>query len=160
LYSSRWRAENRDYHRESARRWYAENTERSRENVRRWREENHEHLRRWCAENHRRLRENSRRWSAENPEVRREGARRRRARKRNATIGDIPRDAEQQLFDFQGGRCAYCHEPLTDYHVDHLIPLARGGAHAWENLVLACPPCNQSKNDKLVEEWRAEGDES
>jgi 5-methylcytosine-specific restriction endonuclease McrA len=140
-----------------AKRWIAANQERSRENARRWREENRERhraaTRRWHLENRERDRENARTWLASHPVDRRGNARRYRARKRGATVGDIPCDAEHQLLGFQRGRCAYCHAPLTDYHVDHIIPLARGGAHSWENLVLACPPCNLSKGDKLVEEW-------
>ncbi|MFI8830536.1 HNH endonuclease [Streptomyces afghaniensis] len=33
-------------------------------------------------------------------------------------------------------------------HVDHLVPLARGGAHSLSNLVPACQRCNTSKGAK------------
>lgn len=43
--------------------------------------------------------------------------------------------------------CYWCGDKDADeYHVDHYKPLARGGKHEVENLVLACRFCNQSKN--------------
>jgi 5-methylcytosine-specific restriction endonuclease McrA len=32
------------------------------------------------------------------------------------------------------------------FHKDHFEPLVRGGTDDVENIVLACPPCNQRKN--------------
>lgn len=55
----------------------------------------------------------------------------------------------------QSGRCFYCLAELTDmYHVDHVIPLSRGGSNSPDNLVLACPFCNTSKGNRSLEEWR------
>jgi len=48
--------------------------------------------------------------------------------------------------------CQYCGSPKR-LHVDHKIPLARGGSNAFENLVTSCGPCNQSKGSKLPEDW-------
>lgn len=50
--------------------------------------------------------------------------------------------------------CKYCGcDCSTKYHIDHVVPLARGGAHAIHNLVIACPFCNISKGKKLLSEW-------
>lgn len=52
--------------------------------------------------------------------------------------------------------CAYCSiRFLTkEMHVDHIIPLVKGGCHSPENLTMACKSCNSSKNDKtLFKEW-------
>ncbi len=51
-----------------------------------------------------------------------------------------------------GGLCAYCAAEATSF--DHVVPIARGGQHAFENLVPACKPCNFSKHAKLLDEWR------
>ena len=54
----------------------------------------------------------------------------------------------------QKGKCYYCgHNLGKPYHVDHVIPLSRGGSNAPENLVLACPHCNLTKKDRLPHEW-------
>lgn len=76
-------------------------------------------------------------------------ARRRRMAEGNFTPSDI-----RALYDEQEGRCAYCGITLHGhYHLDHLIPLARGGTHNPDNLRIACPTCNMSKGAKLIEEW-------
>jgi hypothetical protein len=52
------------------------------------------------------------------------------------------------------GPCVYCGAPAE--HVDHVRPLARGGWEHRSNLVPACAPCNVSKGDRLLTEWRPE----
>lgn len=43
--------------------------------------------------------------------------------------------------------CAYCGASPAGT-IDHMMPLALGGAHHWTNLTAACETCNKSKNDK------------
>lgn len=45
--------------------------------------------------------------------------------------------------------CWRCHKPITDTpHLDHFIPLAKGGAHAPGNLHYMHAKCNLNKSDK------------
>lgn len=44
--------------------------------------------------------------------------------------------------------CFYCDGPLTDMQLDHVIPLARGGADDASNLVPSCAGCNLAKSDR------------
>lgn len=48
--------------------------------------------------------------------------------------------------------CQYCgsHKNLT---IDHVIPRSRGGKDDWDNMVVACMPCNTNKGNKTPEEW-------
>src|SRR5512139_2484932 len=46
----------------------------------------------------------------------------------------------------------FCHSTL-DLSTDHLIPRSRGGHDSADNLVLACQPCNTSREEKGVFEW-------
>ena len=48
-----------------------------------------------------------------------------------------------------GQRCVYCAVALDQRTatLDHVVPLARGGAHDPGNLVAACAPCNRLKGD-------------
>lgn len=48
--------------------------------------------------------------------------------------------------------CAYCGAPSE--HIDHIMPLARGGRHSIGNLTGACKNCNLSKGSKFITEWR------
>ncbi|NUP15378.1 MAG: hypothetical protein HOZ81_04600 [Streptomyces sp.] len=50
--------------------------------------------------------------------------------------------------------CAYCGSQSSELQMDHVVPLSRGGAHAIGNVLPACPPCNLSKNAKLLAEWK------
>lgn len=51
-------------------------------------------------------------------------------------------------------QCAYCDVPVQRPHMDHVVPLARGGRHTIGNVLPVCGPCNYSKNRKLLAEWR------
>ena len=41
--------------------------------------------------------------------------------------------------------CQYCGQQTRSLTLDHIAPRSRGGAHAWENVVSACIPCNHRK---------------
>lgn len=58
------------------------------------------------------------------------------------------------LYLAQEGRCAYCDVHLTDeFHVDHRLPIARGGTDDPANLCCACQRCNLAKHTKTPEEF-------
>lgn len=80
----------------------------------------------------------------------------RRARNKAAPGKHTAHDIKQQYLN-QKGRCYYCAVKLgkgkRDYHVDHIVPLSRGGSNDPSNLVITCPSCNLNKKDKLPHEW-------
>jgi 5-methylcytosine-specific restriction endonuclease McrA len=51
-------------------------------------------------------------------------------------------------------RCRYCGRPGSArgvvLHVDHVVPLAAGGATAEDNLLTACDECNLGKATRAV----------
>lgn len=50
--------------------------------------------------------------------------------------------------------CFYCGEDChSDFHVDHFMPLSRGGAHVLTNLRIACRQCNLRKSARDPAEW-------
>ncbi len=85
-------------------------------------------------------------WREANQEIRRACHCVRRAKKRAApgrgwTAADV---AEIKIA--QRSRYAICRDRLPkQFHRDHIMPLARGGAHDRRNLQLTCGPCNSSK---------------
>jgi 5-methylcytosine-specific restriction endonuclease McrA len=158
--------------RESDRRYREENREAINERNRQWRAENPEQQRKYCELNSEKRRERKRKWNAENgeaaleyqriyraehPEKVRDNARaayhRRRARK--LAVGGTFTAADIQLqYASQNGKCWWCGcNVKDDFHVDHVIPLARGGSNNPENLVISCAPCNLSKGAKLPHEF-------
>lgn len=42
--------------------------------------------------------------------------------------------------------------PLNKITLDHVIPLARGGNHTYDNVKVACRSCNSKKHTKLLSE--------
>jgi 5-methylcytosine-specific restriction endonuclease McrA len=56
-----------------------------------------------------------------------------------------------------GRRCVYCAAPLefSIATLDHVYPLAHGGAHTPGNVVAACTRCNRLKGDMLPGEFFA-----
>ncbi|MBX5143357.1 HNH endonuclease [Rhizobium lentis] len=73
----------------------------------------------------------------------------------------------QAVWDKTRGHCYYCGLALTPDEVgtiegrynswmdtDHLVPKAKGGLDALENMVPSCKACNSSKGHKTVEEYR------
>lgn len=62
-----------------------------------------------------------------------------------------------------GLRCALCGE-LCDWNdhtwskysgpkhptIDHIVPIAKGGSHTWENVQVACAMCNSLKGDSIL----------
>ncbi|MEO1503139.1 MAG: HNH endonuclease [Pseudomonadota bacterium] len=77
--------------------------------------------------------------------------------KLNDKMRKVPWDwAERReaVIQRDGYRCAYCEKQCYSPHVDHIVPVSRGGTHDLSNLTVACPACNLSKGDKLLSEWR------
>lgn len=54
--------------------------------------------------------------------------------------------------DAQG--CPYCEGPLgTNTHVDHIVPVCRGGLSTPDNLVVVCAACNRAKAGQTLREF-------
>jgi len=66
----------------------------------------------------------------------------RRARERNAHR--VERFDRAEIIERDGQRCHLCGKrvPLKDIHLDHLVPLSKGGAHAPDNIAVAHSTCN------------------
>ncbi len=77
-------------------------------------------------------------------------------------VGDIHKIKRKQfsatervkIYNKGKGRCAICGKfvPYDSFTVDHIIPLAKGGTNAMDNLQVACSVCNLIKQDILPED--------
>lgn len=55
------------------------------------------------------------------------------------------KNIEKYMLD-QNNRCVGCGDSLIGgFHIDHIIPISRGGKTEIANLQLLCEPCNRSK---------------
>jgi len=80
-------------------------------------------------------------------------AQKRRALKKKAG-GAFSVSELEILWKTQGGLCFYCRKKLKHYHLDHKIPLSRGGTNYITNICFACPTCNLKKHNKTDTEFR------
>lgn len=76
----------------------------------------------------------------------------RRARK-TGNGGSFSRQDIQEQRKRQKNKCYYCQKRLQIYHIEHIVPICKGGSSDMSNIVLACPACNLSKGYKLLHEW-------
>ena len=55
------------------------------------------------------------------------------------------------LHNWESKECGICHGHIdSDYHLDHIIPISRGGEHSEKNIQLAHPHCNMSKGNRII----------
>ena len=98
-------------------------------------------------------------WHAANPDKGRVYELKRRALKRGAFVADVTADDVERMLREQRGLCVApgcgCSLSESGYHVDHVIPLSRGGTHEPANAQLLCPRCNLKKHDLMPEEFAA-----
>lgn len=152
---------NIDYMRARDAAYYSANREKRREYKARFCAENRDLIMARGAKYYARNRESmlakSANYRAENPEKFAEYRRNRRARKLNAegkhTAADVLR-----IFEHQRGLCANCRNKLLKsggqkYHVDHIVPLVKGGSNWPSNLQCLCPTCNLRKQAKDPIVW-------
>ena len=87
-------------------------------------------------------------WCAANPEKVRVKRQNYSARKK-AGGGRLSSDLVGRLYKLQRGKCACCGLPLgDDFHLDHIMPLARGGSNTDDNIQLLRSRCNRQKMAK------------
>jgi 5-methylcytosine-specific restriction endonuclease McrA len=139
-YSVEWNHENRDRHNELHRESYQRNKDVHRERLRRWRAE-HPHAH---SQQQERAKEAEKRRGYPN-------AQERRALAHKAFVEFVDKET---LYDLYEGQCAICLRPLsyTAPTFDHIVPLARGGLHCYDNVQIAHMECNRRKGTKLMEE--------
>jgi len=64
------------------------------------------------------------------------------------------RFTRRNIFYRDRNRCQYCGRVFAQkrLNLDHVVPLSRGGASGWNNIVCACVECNCKKGNRTPEE--------
>lgn len=84
------------------------------------------------------------RYKDKHPDLYRKSNADRRAR----ILGQFLESVDPEIvYRMHGGMCGICKGFVAadNFHVDHVIPLARGGRHGYVNVQPAHPACNQRK---------------
>lgn len=147
LANKRWRERHAEHDAARKRAWYEANKGRLLEKAR------VRALKYWHAnkESRKELRKAQRRaWKLKHPELHRARRRmeehRRRAKAGGYRVEYVSPSIIGRLIQLQGERCVYCRifRP-AQWHVDHIMPLALGGAHEEANFQMLCADCNVEK---------------
>jgi len=130
LRTAKWRNENPEKTIKSHHIYYIKNDDKIKESVKRYRESNKEaytiYSRLYCGAT--------------------------RAGGGRLSWGCIPRMMQNQNYV-----CNSCSIDIKDnYHIDHIIPISKGGLHCDSNIQLLCPTCNRRKSSKNYEEFLAQ----
>ena len=80
------------------------------------------------------------------------------SKRRNTSLdnadGTITKHSLDALLQIQNNQCFYCKKDLSlladrEVHLDHYIPLSKGGAHSITNVVWSCSSCNLQKSSTI-----------
>lgn len=146
---------------EKSRIWRILNKEKASESYSEYREKNKQKLsqyyKEWLSANRDKARAHNSKWAKANKDRYSAYSRNRRAAKALSGGSHTTEDI-RAIFEKQGGLCASCKIKLfksgkQKYHVDHIMPLARGGSNWPSNLQCLCPACNLSKGAKHPDDW-------
>lgn len=134
---------NKEKYRASSAKWRSENREKSIERSNKFKDKNPDYVSPCIANNPNYFQE----YRKSNLERYRIHSQNRRIKKSNG--GKLSKGLVDKLYKLQRGVCACCGQPLgDDYHMDHIMPLALGGANEDWNIQLLTARCNLEKRKK------------
>jgi hypothetical protein len=125
----KWKVGNPDYDRE----YYLAHKEKyvhTPEENRKWREAHLEYFVKYRQEHKKEKNEEWHRWRA-----------------RKYDNGPFEWISRQAVWERDKGICGICHQPAeeSNWHLDHIVPLSKGGLHLYANVQVSHPLCNESK---------------
>ncbi len=130
---AQWRKANMDKCRAYSAKWLKANPDKQRERAARCRKAKPEKYREYGAK-----------WCKENLDKRSNVAAQRRARKCGVNAEKVDRNV---VYDRDKGFCHICGVAVfhDNWHLDHIVPLSKGGEHSYKNVAVSHPFCNLSK---------------
>jgi 5-methylcytosine-specific restriction endonuclease McrA len=169
--ATEWYRDNPEMAKEARRAWYLRNKEKMRTYNLEYRKVNHDKLlaydkkrsvtkeriaqhKKWRDSHPETNRERSKKWATDNPERAANNLRctleKRRARLRNVPYEKINR---KEVYLKDGMICGICggHLEMSDFTIDHIIPISKGGGHVFGNVHSAHRICNIRRGTKPLE---------
>ena len=119
----------------------------------------------WRLGNPDKARASTKAWELANPEKQRAHCQKRRALKRDAFVEAVD---PRVVFQRDNGQCGICGQTVLlklryphpqSASLDHIVPLAKGGVHSYQNTQLSHLVCNKRKNDSGPGQLRLFGTE-
>lgn len=133
--------------------WAVKNPELIAKYSKKWRDANKETVanlkKEWRENNYDKYKAQKQNWRKNNTDRAKLYSAKRRALKKANSIYLVTKNDIQKISKLS---CIYCGGKFE--HIDHVIPLSRGGSHSIGNLAPSCAGCNISKGSKLISEWK------
>jgi 5-methylcytosine-specific restriction endonuclease McrA len=139
--------------------------ERNRAYSKQWRIEHPDYGTQWRLANADKVKQNNERWQTDHPEIMGAHSRRRYARKVGAPVVEFVE--RLVVAERDGWICQLCGDPIDRMlayrnpttgrldpgylHIDHIIPLSKGGEHTYANTQATHARCNQRKHNKIAD---------
>ena len=143
----------RDCNKNATRAYYADNRDHHRKVIAAWTQSNRSHVReyhkKWYSENRERRLEVAKEWKQSNPELVVHYSAARRARQSGGNRYQV---LPKEIIRLRETPCYHCGAEAE--HIDHIVPISRGGSHSIGNLGPMCAQCNLSKGAKTYAEFR------
>lgn len=140
---------------DQVKKYYEANTEKVKENQKRWRQANTEkrsqYQKQYLKNNKEKIRIISKKWQQNNPDKIREYHHKRRA---NGIIkkGIISKLINENIFRYGIITCEHCKKSCSNnFHIDHIIPVSKGGTNEYNNLQILCAKCNLIKATEIAD---------
>ncbi|MDU4890988.1 MAG: HNH endonuclease [Clostridium sp.] len=139
----KYRENNKEYLSNLRKQYYKSNKEKELVQAKMWRNKNKD-----------KIRNSSKRWYECN-----KGKVLVKNQRRRTKLSELPATITNEQWiqiknDFKN-KCAYCGRKLP-LHMEHFIPLSKGGEMTVNNIIPSCKSCNCSKGTKLFHEWYKE----
>lgn len=155
IYGRYYYAKHRKRRIREARQWYIKNDARAKETRRKYVKKNKEKLallrRKWRVKHKEQDRATDRRRRQRDPLEYKIKQQRSHAKRSRSIPGSFSINDVKEHIKYQNGRCYYCWKKLSkSFHIDHLVPVGRGGSNRAENIRPTCATCNVSKHTSSV----------
>jgi hypothetical protein len=115
-----------------------------------WKSANPDYMDSWREANREHLREYQRTYQKDNYDYYLDKNAERRARIAAVQVeGSISRS---EVFERDSGICYLCNEQVdpNNWHLDHVVPISKGGPHTYDNVRVTHPSCNLSKGSRHI----------
>ena len=169
----RYREDNDERLKQYSKQWRKDNTERLKRRSKQYYEDNIERIKQYRKDNAERTKQQTKRYREENAEKIKQWYKtekgkislvnamgKRRSLIRQKADGTLPLKIKypltpqlQELLVAQDYKCNKCGCDISEEkHLDHHVPLSKGGTHSIDNVVWLCPTCNLTKSATVPRE--------
>ncbi len=144
--SKKWRHDNKELKKKTDADYYQSNKEKIKARVKKYNEENKEDRAKYISDYYK---------TKKGKLIALTTRQKRRGIVLSTEDGSVTTESLSELLMSQKNKCHHCgceldHETSRAVHLDHLVPLSKGGTHTLDNVAWSCAYCNLTKNDRLT----------